>query len=524
MNTEAKRSPSPDLPERERAGVREWLGLFAMAIPIFMLSTDLTVLFIAMPAIGADLAPAGAQSLWMLHIGDFLGAATAITLGLLTRRIGRRRLLVLGVGAYGLASLLAAYATSSEMLIGARALLGVAGGSFTVAGHALLRVMFTNKRQYATAFAIFTAAFMGGSAAGPPLGGLILEHFWWGAVFLINVPAAALLLLAAPFVLPRDTPDRSIRIDPLSVILSVLGIMALIFGLQELADRGASPLRVAAIVLGVALLGLFLRRQARSDHPLLDLALFRTKGFAILLVLLSFAAFAFAGTNMLIAQHLQVVQGLSSMQAGLLLAAPAVSGIIGSLLTPVLQRLIEPTQVLALTLTLSGASALVVIPLLGTSSLASQIIALSAIMLFGSPFMTMCTQMIVTSVPPERSGPAVAVQNVFSSLGNAGGLAVTGSLAMAIYRPLFTREAPSGLSANELDIARDSFGAAAAVAERADGTLQAQISHALDHAFTVATQAGFGLAGSLQLIMALIALLWLRRVLRKRSSATPSEQ
>lgn len=189
-----------------KATAAQWAGLAIMVIPLFMLASDFTVLFLAMPSITADLAPAGSQSLWILHISEYLTAATLITFGLLTRRVGARRLLLITVAIYGLASVVAAYSVNADMLIAARGVLGIAAAGFTPAGLVLIRNTFRDDRQYGLAFAIFMAAFTGGAAAGPPLGGLLLEYFWWGAVFLINVPVAAILLVGGLCSCRKTTP------------------------------------------------------------------------------------------------------------------------------------------------------------------------------------------------------------------------------------------------------------------------------------------------------------------------------
>lgn len=267
-----------------RATLKQWMGLIILVIPLFMLSTDITVLYLAMPAIAADLAPAGSQSLWILHIGEFLSAATIITFGLLAQRIGARRLLLSAVAAYGVASLIAAYAVNPEMLIGGRALLGVAAAAFTPAGMILVRRTFRNPKQYNVAFAAYMAAFAGGMAAGPPLGGLILEHFWWGAVFLINVPIVAVLLIGGPFLLEPNHSDPGVRIDAPSVALSIAAVLALVYGLQEIATGNLSVLSLLSAAIGIGLLLLFLRRQRTTSAPLLDLALFRNKTLRLMLI------------------------------------------------------------------------------------------------------------------------------------------------------------------------------------------------------------------------------------------------
>lgn len=381
---------------------REWLGLIALMLPVFMIATDMTVLFLAMPSIAADLGPSGTQLLWILHIGEFLAAGCVITMGRLTDRIGRRRLLMIGVAGYGAASVLAALSTSPEMLIAARALLGVSAATVMPSGMALLRNMFHDARQFSLAFAVYLSAFSGGMALGPPLGGVLLEYFWWGAVFLANVPAAVLLLMAAPFLLPVYRDPSAQRLDVASVVLSISALMALIFGLQEIADEGLRPLYVGAVLLGLSLGAVFVRRQKRLSDSLLDLRLFADPAVSVSMVSVLFILLAFGGTDMLFAQHLQVVLGLSPAQAGAVLMVPAVASIAGTMLAPVAVRFMRPAYAISSGLGVAVLGALGMVLFLPGDRVFLLMTALVLIGLGASPAMTLSGQLVVTSAPVER--------------------------------------------------------------------------------------------------------------------------
>lgn len=494
-----------------KATVKQWAGLFILVVPLFMLSTDITVLFLAMPAIATDLMPVGSQSLWILHIGEFLSAATMITFGLLAQRIGARRLLLGAVTAYGLASLLAAYAISPEMLIGGRALLGFAAAAFTPAGMILIRRTFRDQKQYNVAFAAYMAAFTGGMAAGPPLGGLILEHFWWGAVFLINVPIAAVLLIGGPFLLEHNHADRTVRVDAPSVALSIAAILALVYGLQEIAAGSLTAFPLLSAAAGLGLLLLFLRRQRIASAPLLDLSLFQTRTFRLMLVLLFAGTFGGSVADMLLPQYLQVIRGLSPLETGLVLLAPAVGATLGTMLTPLFARARQKGLALAGAMAATGAGGGVVILVLPGTGLFSLIVALTAIAVIGAPFVTLVSQLLITAAPEEKTGSATAVQDVTTSLGMASSLAVLGGGILAIYRRILGERINDQLPEGAAESAGESFGAAPAVASALSGQQGESLMEAAETALTVATQIGYG-----TFVLANIALAVVLVVIRRR--------
>src|SRR6188474_2903990 len=190
-------------PLSNRAGRREWLGLAVIALPCVLYSMDLTVLELAVPRLSADLKPTAAQLLWILDIYGFLVAGSLITMGTLGDRIGRRRLLMIGAAAFGVASVIAAFSTSAEMLIATRALLGLAGATLAPSTLSLIRNMFLDQQQRTVAIGIWISSYSVGAAIGPLVGGILLEHFWWGSVFLIGVPVMVLLLVVGPMLLPE---------------------------------------------------------------------------------------------------------------------------------------------------------------------------------------------------------------------------------------------------------------------------------------------------------------------------------
>ncbi|MGH7463400.1 MAG: MFS transporter, partial [Longimicrobiales bacterium] len=257
-----------------KATRREWIGLAVIALPCLLYAMDLTVLNLAVPSISADLKPSASQLLWIVDIYGFMVAGLLITMGTLGDRIGRRRLLLMGAAAFGIASVLAAFSTSAEMLIAMRAVLGVAGATLAPSTLSLIRNMFHDAGERTVAIGIWVSSHSAGAAIGPALGGVLLEYFWWGSVFLAGVPVMILLLAVGPMLLPEYRDPNAGRIDLTSAALSLAAILATIYGLKRIAEDGLGWFPVLSILCGAAIGVAFLRRQGRLPDPLIDLRLF----------------------------------------------------------------------------------------------------------------------------------------------------------------------------------------------------------------------------------------------------------
>lgn len=242
------------------AGYREWVGLAVLALPCLLVSMDANVLNLAVPGIAADLEPTGAQLLWLVDSYVFVVAGLLVTMGMVGDRIGRRRLLLVGAAVFGAASLLAAAAQSIELLIAARVLLGVGGATLMPSTLSLIRTMFHDPAQRRIALGVWTASFAVGGLIGPSVGGLLLSRFWWGSVFLVAVPAMALLLVLGPFLLPEFRDTNRSRIDVLSAALSLGSVLSVVYGIKRLAESGPGSAAVLAVLAGLVLGAGFLRR------------------------------------------------------------------------------------------------------------------------------------------------------------------------------------------------------------------------------------------------------------------------
>ncbi|WP_412180131.1 MFS transporter, partial [Variovorax paradoxus] len=327
-----------------RATVREWTGLAVIALPCMLYSMDLTVLNLAIPAISEALKPTAAQLLWIVDIYGFLVAGLLVTMGTLGDRIGRRRLLLIGAVAFGLASVLAAFSNSANMLIATRALLGVAGATLAPSTLSLIRNMFLDPGQRTLAIGVWISSFSAGAVIGPVVGGVLLEYFWWGSVFLVGVPVMVLLLMLGPVLLPEYRDPEAARLDLASVALSLGAVLPAIYGVKQTAEHGASALSLAAIVVGLAIGWLFVRRQRRLADPMIDLRLFRAPAFSVALGAYMLSCFVMFGLFLYEAQYLQMVLGLSPLQAGLWSVPSAGAFIVGSMAAPALTRRVRPVH------------------------------------------------------------------------------------------------------------------------------------------------------------------------------------
>ena len=478
------------VPREHRAGPIAWVGLALLTIPVFMTAIDMTVLFLATPTIAAALDPTATQQLWMLHIGELVGAGLVLTAGRLVDRFGPRRLLVISALAYGGANLLAAYAPSIGYLIAARALIGFSAVSMVPAGMALLRRMFTSDTQFSRAVAIFMAAFSGGLALGPPIGGALLENFWWGSIFLANVPIALVVVLAAR-TLPKVPGTGTGRIDFPSVLLSLATVALVVYGGQELASRNVGPLQVSAVVVGLVAGLLFIRRQRRLTEPLLDPALFASRSFTIGLVAILLVILVITGADLQFAQHLQVVLGHSPLTAGLLLIIPATVSIVATILAPSFLRWARPSVIMGSGLLLAVGGALLMAALLqggASTPLGPALVAASIIGAGTAPIFALGAVIIVSSAPATQTGSASASTDVAGSLGNTIGLATGGTIAFVSYQSSLRDTLPVGLDETARDLSMQSIGSALATARSLPDELGLPLHTAATEAFAVATR------------------------------------
>lgn len=422
-------------------------------------------------------------------------------MGTLGDRIGRRKILLIGAAAFGAISILAAFSTSAGMLIASRALLGLAGATVAPSTLSLIFSMFHDRGERATAIGVWIAAFSAGGAVGPVLGGVLLEHFWWGSVFLLAVPPMALLLVLGPRLLPEYRDAAAGRIDLLSAALSLTAILALIFGLKELAQGGTGWLTGAPILLGLASGVVFVRRQLTLAAPMIDVRLFRHTAFSVSLSINFLAVFVSVGYFLFVAQYLQLVLGLSPLRSGLWSLPSAAGFIVGSQLAPLIGRRVRPALVIGTGLAAAAIGLVVLLGVEPSGGLAPLVISSLMISLGLAPVLTLTTDLIVGSVPPERAGAASGLSETCAELGGALGIAILGSIGVAVYRNVLIADLPAGFPAETTAVARDTLGAAVGVA----GQLPAGPGAALLVAAREAFVQGMHLATVIAVIIAVAA-------------------
>ncbi|KAA0025067.1 MFS transporter [Antrihabitans cavernicola] len=451
--------------EEQRAGRKEWTGLAVLALPLLLVSMDVSVLYFAVPFISRDLDPSATQQLWIFDIYGFVLAGLLLTMGSLGDRIGRRRLLLIGAVGFSLASILAAYAPSAEVLIAARAILGIAGATLMPSTLALIRNMFHNAEDRGKAIAIWTAVMTGGISLGPVISGALLEHFWWGSVFLINIPAMLLLLAIGPVLLPEFRPPNPGRFDYISSVLSLAAILPLIYGIKEWAANGFSADYVGFIVVGLIFGGAFVQRQRVVPDSILDLSLFANRGFNASAIANSVAMFALVGNAVFMTQYLQSVLAMSPLKAALWSLAPSVVVAGAAPIATTLGAKVNRAYVLAGGFLIAAAGFAIVANVHATSSLAVILIGAAVLSAGLVAVMTLVTEVALGAIPPERAGSASAVIETGSEFGGALGIAILGSIGAAVYGNHVASAIPAGTPDETRHAIRETLGGAIAVTD-----------------------------------------------------------
>lgn len=483
--------------EKEQpASWREWLGLAILALPTFLLALDFTALHLALPHLSASLSPTGTQQLWILDMYGFMIAGFLVTMGSLGDRIGRRKLLLRGALVFGLCSVAAAFSVSAEMLIAARALLGVAGATLMPSTLSLIGNMFRQAGQRQFAIAVWLGCFSLGGAIGPMVGGMLLEWFWWGAVFLLGVPVMLLLLLTGPFLLPEYRDESGVPVDLPSVLLSIAAMLSVIYGIKELPGSPAPAFPGLMLLAGVGFGWLFVRRQRKLRAPLVDLQLFASRPFNISLASLLTVTVVLGAFVLFFAQYLQLVAGMSPLIAGLWMIPYALANIAGAMLTPLLANRFRLSHVIAggLAVAAVGFALLFVMAPAGPSGLA-MIVGTSVLVTIGlSPLMVLSTELVVSSAPPAKTGSASSLSETCSELGMATGIALLGTVGSIIYRKRIVQSDMSdALPAEWSEPVREHLSGAVQAASRLPGTLADSLITSAREAF----MAGFQTVGGI---------------------------
>ncbi|MEV8320629.1 MFS transporter [Streptomyces sp. NPDC059900] len=494
----------------ERAGRKEWTALAVLMLPLLLVSMDVSVLYFAVPAISADLEPSGTQQLWIFDIYAFVLAGLLMTMGSLGDRIGRRKLLMSGALAFGAASLTAAYAGSAELLIAARAVLGIGGATLMPSTMALVRTMFRDAGQRAKAIGIWSGVMVAGIALGSVMSGVLVEHFWWGSVFLVNLPAMVLLLLLAPVLIPESRDPEPGRFDLLSVPLSMAAVLPVVYGLKEIAAEGLEPAYVASLAAGLVFTALFVHRQRTTASPLISPALFRGRGFAPAVLLNLVASLAMMGSAYFTTQYLQSVLGKSALEAALWALLPSVPiGFAAPVATALVQRGVNRASVVATGFVVS-ASGFGLLTLTGTDALWT-VLASAALLACGAVIIgSQLTDLALGSAPADKAGSASSLLETGQEFGGALGMALLGSIGNAVYRNDIPDAAPAE--------ARETLGGALAVAGHLPDKAASALTEAAREAFTGGMHAAAIAGAAVLLLAAALSATTLRQV---RTAETP---
>lgn len=493
-----------------RAGVRGWLALGVLMLPVLLVSIDNTVLSFALPSISKALEPSGTGMLWIIDAYPLVLAGLLVSMGSLGDRIGRRRLLLIGAIGFALVSVAAAFAPTTELLIAARAVLGFFGAMLMPSTLSLLRSVFTDRDQRRLAIAVWASGFAAGAALGPIVGGLLIEHFWWGSVFLLAVPVLLPMLVLIPLLIPESKDPAPGPIDPVSIVLSLGAMAPVVYGIKSLASEGFTILGSGAILIGVVAGVLFVRRQLRRPVPMLDMRLFRQASFsgAVLINLLSVVSLV--GFLFFVSQHLQLVLQLSPIQSGLVLVPGLATMIVAGLVVVPIARRVRPSIVIPIGLLIS-ASGYGLIALLGGDAPASVLLIAFVLLGLGiGAAETVSNELILSSAPADKAGAASAVSETAYELGAVLGTATLGTILTAFYRASVV--VPGGLTTAQAHAAGETLGGATTVATQLPADLGEQLLESARHAFDsgVALTAGIGVG--LMVCAAVLALISLRRV------------
>ncbi|KAA9086949.1 MFS transporter [Microbacterium radiodurans] len=482
-----------------RAGWRGWAALGVLMLPVLLVSVDNTVLSFALPEIARALSPTSAQQLWIIDVYPLVLAGLLVTMGSLGDRFGRRRLLLIGATGFATVSALAAFAPTAELLVAARAAMGVFGAMLMPSTLSLLRSIFTDRDQRRLAIAVWASMFSAGAALGPIVGGILLEHFSWGSVFLMAVPVLVPLLVLAPFLVPESRDPRPGRIDPISIVLSMLTMVPIVYAIKEFAVKGWGVAPPALALVGIVFGWLFVRRQLRSREPMLDMRLFSRGTFSGALLVNLLSVVALVGFLYFVTQHLQLIVGLSPLEAGLALVPGLAMMIVAGLGVVPISRRVSPRIVVPVALTLSAAGYVIIAISTDADSLVELVLAFALLGMGIGAAETVSNELVLASAPPAKAGAASAVSETAYEVGAVLGTAVLGGILTAMYRVGMV--VPGEVPADAADAARETLAGAVNVAQDLPPSVGAQLMDAAAHAF----DAGVGVTASIGAVLVVCA-------------------
>ncbi|MFH8558057.1 MFS transporter [Streptomyces celluloflavus] len=508
------RSARPRAGQAQQRDPRRWIVLAILSGSLLLLAMDTTILNVAFPSLVSDLRPGSVEQLWIIDIYALVLSGLLVTAGALGDRLGRKRLLMIGFVIFAFASLAAVFATQAWHVIAARALLGVGGATIMPSTLSILRHTFTDARERAFAYAVWTAVFGGGLALGPVVGGLLVQDFGWQSAFLLNLPVAALAIALGSWFLPESRSPRGGRWDWWGVGQSIVGMLALAGGIKQLGKSGfADPLPWALLLLSAVALTVFVRRQLRLETPLLQVRLFTNRSFSIAAVAIFLGMVGLGAVLFLVTQWFQYAEGYSPLEAGIRVLPAPLGLMITAVLAPSLMQRFPIRHILGLGLVAMAAGLALpwTVERFGEVGYPALAASLAILGLGVGLAMTVASVTLLAATPAHETGGAAAIEETCYELGAALGVAMLGSLAVGLYR---THLPALDLSGPELNAVRDSVGEAAHVAQTLGGPFGQSLLDTVSRAYTTAVTPTFVVAAALALTAAAVVWRWIPRNLR----------
>ncbi|MFC9772008.1 MULTISPECIES: MFS transporter [unclassified Pseudarthrobacter] len=505
-------------PTAPRAPWRDWLALALLMFPVLLVAVDNTALTFALPAIAQSLNPSGVQLLWIVDAYPLVLAGLLVCMGSLGDRIGRRRLLLTGSLGFAALSAATAFAPTAEWLIAGRAALGFFGAMLMPSTLSLIRNIFAEPNRRRLAVAIWAAGFSGGAALGPIFGGWLVEHYWWGAVFLVAVPLMLPLIALGPALIPESKNPEPGKVDIPSIALSLLVMVPLVYGIKEVATEGLSGTGLGAMAFGLAMAVVFVRRQLRLPHPLLDMSLFRNRVFSMAITANVLALFSFNGFILFLAQHLQLLEGMSPSAAGVAMIPALIATVVAGLVVVPLVRKVRPGFVVGAGLAFSAAGYSLVTFGNHDGGPTLLLAALLILALGVGTAETISNDLILGAAPAHKSGAAAAISETGYEVGALLGTAVLGSILTASYQ--HNLHLPAAVDSTATEAARHSAGETLAGAMDLAAALPAPLADTVRQSAAAAFDSGVHVTAAIGLVLMATAAACAAVVLRKVPKAS----
>ncbi|MDN5894052.1 MAG: MFS transporter [Nocardioides sp.] len=491
---------------------RRWAALVVLMLPVLLVSIDNTALSFAVPSLSRSLAPTGNELLWIIDVYPLVLAALLVTMGSLGDRLGRRRILLVGATGFAVVSVLAAFVPTAGWLISARALLGVFGAMLMPATLSLIRNIFTDASERRTAIAVWASGFSAGAALGPMVGGWLLQHFWWGSIFLIALPVMLPLLILGPHLLPESRDPEPGPVDPIGILLVSGALAASVFAIKAFASEGLSAVPLAAILVGLACGWAFVRRMLARANPMLDVRLFRNPVFSVSLTVNLVSVFSLVGFIYFFAQHLQLIAGHSPLRAATMMIPGLAFTVAFGLAAVPLARRFGAVRVMVAGVLLNAIGYFTVATTGHTGSMTVLLLAFVVLCAGVGMSETISNDLALGAVPTGKAGAASAVSETAYEVGAVLGTALLGSLLNLAYREGVS--VPAGVDGAAARQARATLGGAAEVAEG----LPAASADALLSSAARAFDSGVTLTAAIACGLSLAVAYGAHRVLRGRDS------